>query len=246
MKVLIISWVIIILFLLIYLSYYKLKNKETHSQSSKNDEATVKEKKDQKIDLKKINNDYANTNKLSNSHIEKMYLLRDKLNVSKDEAEFNSIKLKLINLIKDHSPKDSSGKHVSIAFIKEGGDMLDGIILSDIEELKFNKKTSKEPSFNKSLTKESFYKMKESLNSEFIENHQNDLEIVSVCIDSFDVNSEIPLADLIFLKVQLSLVLQKNMMVIIGDLNELILNHKSFKPNKDELGASLYETLINS
>ena len=82
------------------------------------------------------------------AHITQMYLLRDKLNASKDEAEFNSIKQELINLIKDHSPKDSSGKHVSIAFIKDGGDMLDGIILSDIEALEFKKKTSKEPSFN--------------------------------------------------------------------------------------------------
>lgn len=177
------------------------------------------------------------------THITQMYLLRDKLNASKDEAEFNSIKQELINLIKDHSPKDSSGKHVSIAFIKEGGDMLDGIILSDIEALEFKKKTSKEPSFNLSLTKESFYKIKESINSEFIENHQNDLDTVSIWIDSYKVNSEIPLAELIFLKVQLSLVLQKNMMIIIGDLNELMLNHVAFKPNEGELGASLYETL---
>ena len=177
------------------------------------------------------------------AHITQMYLLRDKLNASKDEAEFNSIKQELINLIKDNSPKDSSGKHVSIAFIKEGGDMLDGIILSDIEALEFKKKTSKEPSFNVSLTKESFYKMKESIKSEFIENHQNDLDTVSIWIDSYKVNSEIPLAELIFLKVQLSLVLQKNMMIIIGDLNELMLNHEAFKPNEGELGASLYETL---
>ena len=124
-------------------------------------------------------------NKASDSPVEEMYLLRDKLNASKDEAEFNSIKQELINLIKDHSPKDSSGKHVSIAFIKEGGDMLDGIILSDIEALKFKKKTSKEPSLNVSLTKESFYKMKESINSDFIENHQNDLDTVSIWIDSY-------------------------------------------------------------
>jgi len=176
-------------------------------------------------------------------HITQMYLLRDKLNASKDEAEFNSIKQELINLIKDNSPKDSSGKHVSIAFIKEGGDMLDGIIMSDIEALEFKKKTSKEPSFNVSLTKESFYKMKESINSEFIENHQNDLDTVSIWIDSYKVNSEIPLAELIFLKVQLSLVLKKDMMMIIGDLNELMLNHETFKPNEGELGASLYETL---
>ena len=182
-------------------------------------------------------------NKASDSPVEEMYLLRDKLNASKDEAEFNSIKQELINLIKDNSPKDSSGKHVLIAFIKEGGDMLDGIIMSDIEALEFKKKTSKEPSFNVSLTKESFYKMKESINSEFIENHQNDLDTVSIWIDSYKVNSEIPLAELIFLKVQLSLVLQKNMMIIIGDLNELILNHEAFKPNEGELGASLYETL---
>jgi len=182
-------------------------------------------------------------NKASDSPVEEMYLLRDKLNASKDEAEFNSIKQELINLIKDNSPKDSSGKHVSIAFIKEGGDMLDGIIMSDIEALEFKKKTSKEPSFNVSLTKESFYKMKESINSEFIENHQNDLDTVSIWIDSYKVNSEIPLAELIFLKVQLSLVLKKDMMMIIGDLNELILNHETFKPNEGELGASLYETL---
>ena len=182
-------------------------------------------------------------NKASDSPVEEMYLLRDKLNASKDEAEFNSIKQELINLIKDNSPKDSSGKHVSIAFIKEGGDMLDGIIMSDIEALEFKKKTSKEPSFNVSLTKESFYKMKESINSEFIENHQNDLDTVSIWIDSYKVNSEIPLAELIFLKVQLSLVLKKDMMMIIGDLNELMLNHETFKPNEGELGASLYETL---
>ena len=73
------------------------------------------------------------------AHITQMYLLRDKLNASKDEAEFNSIKQELINLIKDNSPKDSSGKHVSIAFIKEGGDMLDGIILSDIKKMSYKK-----------------------------------------------------------------------------------------------------------
>ena len=78
-------------------------------------------------------------------HITQMYLLRDKLNASKSETEFNSTKQELINLIKDNSPKDPSGNHVSIAFVKDGGDMLDGIILSDIKALEFKKMTSKEP-----------------------------------------------------------------------------------------------------
>ena len=85
-------------------------------------------------------------NKASESPVEEMYLLRDKLNESKSETEFNSIKQKLIHLIKIHSPKNRLGNHVSIAFIKDGGDMLDGIILSDIEALEFKKMTSKEPS----------------------------------------------------------------------------------------------------
>lgn len=145
MKVFTISWIIVILFLLIYLVYYILRKKEMQNQSFRKNESTTKEKTDRKKDLKKNNKEYANNTNPSDSPVDEMYFLRDKLKASKDEAEFNSMKQNLINLIKDNSPKDPSGKHVSIAFIKEGGDMLDGIILSDIEALEFKKKNSKEP-----------------------------------------------------------------------------------------------------
>jgi len=137
MKVFTISWIIVILFLLIFLAYNKLKSKETHGQSSKKNKA--KGNTDRKLDSKKTNKEYTNTNNPLDAPVDKMYLLRDKLNVSKDEAEFNSIKQELINLIKDYSPKDPSGKHVSIAFIKEGGDPFEGIILSDIKKRVYKK-----------------------------------------------------------------------------------------------------------
>ena len=111
----------------------------------KNDEIVVEQEYDLLGNLKDKLDDE------NPAHITQMYLLRDKLNASKDEAEFNSIKQELINLIKDHSPKDSSGKHVSIAFIKECGDMLDGIILSDIEALKFHIRILKKPVFDESF-----------------------------------------------------------------------------------------------
>lgn len=141
MKVFTISWIIVILFLLIYLAYNKLKKKETHKQSPKKNKAVTKVKTEVKHGEIKEKIDNENP-----AHITKMYLLRDKLNESKSETEFNSIKQKLIHLIKIHSPKNRLGNHVSIAFIKDGGDMLDGIILSDIEALEFKKMTSKEPS----------------------------------------------------------------------------------------------------
>ena len=141
MKVFTISWIILILFLLIYLTHNKLKNKETHKQSPKKNKAVTKVKTEVKHGEIKEKIDNENP-----AHITKMYLLRDKLNESKSETEFNSIKQKLIHLIKIHSPKNRLGNHVSIAFIKDGGDMLDGIILSDIEALEFKKMTSKEPS----------------------------------------------------------------------------------------------------
>jgi tetratricopeptide (TPR) repeat protein len=141
MKVFTISWIIVILFLLIYLAYNKLKKKETHKQSPKKNKAVTKVKTEVKHGEIKEKIDNENP-----AHLTKMYLLRDKLNESKSETEFNSIKQKLIHLIKIHSPKNRLGNHVSIAFIKDGGDMLDGIILSDIEALEFKKMTSKEPS----------------------------------------------------------------------------------------------------
>jgi len=99
------------------------------------------------------------------AHITQMYLLRDKLNASKNETEFNSRKQELINLIKEHSPKDSSGKHVSIAFIKDGEDMLDGIILSDIEALKFHARILMEPkpTFNVQSNKDNLLEFKKTI-----------------------------------------------------------------------------------
>ena len=44
MKVFTISWIIVILFLLIFLAYNKLKSKETHGQSSKKNKAVAKVK----------------------------------------------------------------------------------------------------------------------------------------------------------------------------------------------------------
>ena len=59
MKVFTISWIIVILFLLIFLAYNKLKSKETHGQSSKKNKA--KGNTDRKLDSKKTNNEYTYT-----------------------------------------------------------------------------------------------------------------------------------------------------------------------------------------
>jgi len=76
----------------------------------------------------------------SDTHVKEMYDLRNKLLASKDEVEFNNTKEKLIDLIKKHSPKDSSGNHVPIAFIKSKENLYDGIILSEIEIISFEDK----------------------------------------------------------------------------------------------------------
>ena len=73
----------------------------------------------------------------SSSYISEMYQLREQLNTSMDETEFNHLKQKLINLIIHHSPKDSSNKHVSVAFILEGDESLNGILLSDIKKMSY-------------------------------------------------------------------------------------------------------------
>ena len=72
-------------------------------------------------------------------HISIMYFLREKLKTSTEKAVFESTKQELINLIKKHSPKDSSGNYVSISFVKEDTDHLDGIVLSEIEKMQFDK-----------------------------------------------------------------------------------------------------------
>jgi len=53
-------------------------------------------------------------------------------------------------------------------------------------------------------------------------------------------NHEISMAELIFLKIQLSLILEEDMMSIVHDVLELCQNHKYFKPNKGELGSKIY------
>jgi len=93
---------------------------------------------------------------------------------------------------------------------------------------------------------EIYSSIKGSVSGEFIENHENDLQTINNWIESYDQeDSEVSLAELIFLRVQLSLVLKKKIMSIIGDLSNLINNHESFRPNEGELGASLYDKVYN-
>jgi hypothetical protein len=70
------------------------------------------------------------------------------------------------------------------------------------------------------------------------------LETVEGWINNFNSNTfENSQAELIFLKIQLQLVLNKPPTSILSDVSELIINHPSFAPKTDDLGTSAYNLM---
>ena len=119
-------------------------------------------------------------------HISIMYYLREKLKTSTEKAVFESTKQELINLIKKHSPKDSSGNYVSISFLKEDTDHLDGILLSEIEKMQFDKFNSKYSNSEEELIN----KLTEFLTKEIHKTRENDSNSSPESEGIDEVNSE--------------------------------------------------------
>ena len=74
---------------------------------------------------------------------------------------------------------------------------------------------------------------------------KKELDKVNEWIDSYVRDFyENSLAELIFLRVQLQLILEYEIDPIVLDVIELIKNHSSFIPKKEELGSNLYQSLM--
>lgn len=74
---------------------------------------------------------------------------------------------------------------------------------------------------------------------------KKELDKVNEWIDSYVSDFyENSLAELIFLRVQLQLILEYEIDPIVLDVIELIKNHSSFIPKKEELGSNLYQSLM--
>tara|TARA_B100000035_G_scaffold41363_1_gene31079 strand:+ start:396 stop:821 length:426 start_codon:yes stop_codon:yes gene_type:complete len=96
-------------------------------------------------------------------------------------------------------------------------------------------------------TSEEYNKIKNSIdNDQFDKQVFNEyLEKVTDWVNNYESNTfENSLAEIIFLKVQLQLVLEEPIGPIISDVQELIKNHQSFVPKEGDLGSSLYETMV--
>lgn len=119
-------------------------------------------------------------------HISIMYYLREKIKTSTEIAVFESTKQELINLIKKHSPKDSSGNYVSISFVKEDTDYLDGIVLSEIEKMQFDKFNHKDSNSEEVLINQ----LTEFLTKEIHKARENDSTSSQESEETDKVNSE--------------------------------------------------------
>lgn len=119
-------------------------------------------------------------------------------------------------------------------------------LLEKINSIESNLETKNSPK-SSNQTLEEYKKIKNSIdNDKFDKEVFNEyLEKVTAWVNNYVSNTfENSLAEIIFLKVQLQLVLEEAMGPIISDLSELIKNHQSFVPKKGDLGSSLYETVV--
>jgi tetratricopeptide (TPR) repeat protein len=119
-------------------------------------------------------------------------------------------------------------------------------LLETINSIESNFETKNSPkSSNQSL--EEYKEIKNSIdNDKFDKQVFNEyLEKVTDWVNNYESNTfENSLAEIIFLKVQLQLVLEEPIGPIMSDVQELIKNHQSFVPKEGDLGSSLYETVV--
>lgn len=119
-------------------------------------------------------------------------------------------------------------------------------LLEKINSIESNLETKNSPK-SSNQTLEEYKKIKNSIdNDKFDKEVFNEyLEKVTDWVNNYGSSTfENSLAEIIFLKVQLQLVLEEAIGPIISDLSELIKNHQSFVPKKGDLGSSLYETVV--
>ena len=96
-------------------------------------------------------------------------------------------------------------------------------------------------------TSEMYDKIKLKINNDELTKKEwkKELDKVNEWIDSYVRDFyENSLAELIFLRVQLQLILEYEIDPIVLDVIELIKNHSSFIPKKEELGSNLYQSLM--